>query len=154
MERYRRSLDAFNRRDLDAILALMDDQVEVGSRQVAIEGGYHGHEGLRRWGTDLFDAIPDYTAEMEELHDLGDAVLMRIRAEAQSAHGDTTSSRNTEGGLDCSVAWNRERPRGPAPLPHSGLCELSFGVSFRKPPVGARTSGLALEGRSGYPQDL
>jgi hypothetical protein len=48
VKRYRRSLEAFNRRDLNAFLALMDDQVEVGSRQVAIEGGYHGHEGLRR----------------------------------------------------------------------------------------------------------
>jgi ketosteroid isomerase-like protein len=90
VDRYRRSIDAFNRRDLDAFLALMDADVEVGSRQVAIEGAYHGHDGLRRWWADLFDAFPDYTVEVEELRDLGDVMLVRIRAEAQSAHGDTT----------------------------------------------------------------
>ena len=42
-------LDAFNRRDLDAFTALTHDQIEVESRLVAMEGGYHGHEGLRTW---------------------------------------------------------------------------------------------------------
>ena len=46
-----RVADAFNRRDWDAFLALMDDEIEVESRLVAMEGGYHGHEGLRRWWT-------------------------------------------------------------------------------------------------------
>ncbi len=83
----RRAFDAFNRRDLDAFLALMDEEVEVGSRQVAIEGGYHGHQGVRRWWTDLLAAFPDYTAEVEELRDLGDVMLVRVRGSAQSAHG-------------------------------------------------------------------
>jgi hypothetical protein len=43
------SLDAFNRRDLDAFVAPADDGIEVESRLVAMEGGYHGHEGLRNW---------------------------------------------------------------------------------------------------------
>ena len=34
-----RAYDAFNRRDWDAFLALVDDQVEVESRLVAMEGG-------------------------------------------------------------------------------------------------------------------
>jgi predicted ester cyclase len=41
--------DAFNRRDWDAFVALVDDEVEIESRLVAMEGGYHGLEGLRRW---------------------------------------------------------------------------------------------------------
>ena len=40
-------LDAFNRRDLDAFVALANEGIEVESRLVAMEGGYHGHEGLR-----------------------------------------------------------------------------------------------------------
>ena len=36
-------LDAFNRRDLDAFVAMADDRIEVESRLVAMEGGYHGH---------------------------------------------------------------------------------------------------------------
>ena len=55
-------LDAFNRRDRDAFTALTHDQIEVESRLVAMEGGYHGHEGLRRWWEDFLGAFPDYKA--------------------------------------------------------------------------------------------
>ena len=41
--------EAFNRRDLDAFLALMDDDVEIGLAHVVIEGGLRGHDGVRRW---------------------------------------------------------------------------------------------------------
>ena len=57
----RRAFDALNRHDWDGFLALMHQEVEAESRQVAIEGGYHAHQGLRRWWTDLFEAFPDYT---------------------------------------------------------------------------------------------
>jgi ketosteroid isomerase-like protein len=49
VELARRAYDALNRRDLDAFLALMDADVEAFPRVVAIEGGFHGHEGIRRW---------------------------------------------------------------------------------------------------------
>jgi ketosteroid isomerase-like protein len=85
----RRAFDALNRHDWDGFLALMHEDVEAGSRQVAIEGGYHAHQGLRRWWTDLFDAFPDYTAQIQELRDLGDVTVARLRGRAHSAHGDT-----------------------------------------------------------------
>jgi steroid delta-isomerase-like uncharacterized protein len=74
-----RAYDAFNRRDLDAFLALMADDVEVNSRLVAIEGGYHGHDGVRRWWKDLLDVMPDYHVKVEELINLGEHVLARTR---------------------------------------------------------------------------
>lgn len=49
-----RFIDAFNRRDSDALVALCHPQLEflptilVGQRAV-----YHGHDGLRRWVEDL-----------------------------------------------------------------------------------------------------
>jgi hypothetical protein len=49
VERGYMGIDAFNRRDLDALLALLDEEVESVSRIVAIEGGLHGHEGARKW---------------------------------------------------------------------------------------------------------
>jgi SnoaL-like domain len=73
------SYDAFNRRDWDAFVALMDDEVEIESRLVAIEGGYHGHDGLRCWWDDFLGAFPDYTLHIEELRDLGDVTLGHIR---------------------------------------------------------------------------
>ena len=50
-----RANDAFNRRDLDALLALMDDDVEVVPRVGAMEGesSYRGHDGVRRWWSNV-----------------------------------------------------------------------------------------------------
>jgi SnoaL-like domain len=81
--------DAFNRRDWDAFVALNDDEVEVESRLVAIEGGYRGHEGLRRWWDDFFGAFPDYTVDIEELRDLGDVTLGHLRGWGHAADSAT-----------------------------------------------------------------
>jgi ketosteroid isomerase-like protein len=67
--------DAFNRRDLDAVLALMDADVEFGSQLIAMKGGSHGHDGIRRYWIDLFDTLPDFTIEILEIRDLGDSTL-------------------------------------------------------------------------------
>lgn len=83
-----RALDAFNRRDWDAFLVLMDDEVEIESRLVAMEGGYHGHEGLRRWWNDFLGAFPDYTAEPAEIRDLGEVTLAHMRGWGHSAGSD------------------------------------------------------------------
>jgi ketosteroid isomerase-like protein len=88
VELVREAVDALNRRDLASFLALMDEDVEVGSRQVAIEGEYHGHDGLRRWWSDVFDAFPDYTVEVEEARDLGGITLVHLHARSHSAHSD------------------------------------------------------------------
>jgi hypothetical protein len=58
-----RAIDAFNRRDWDAFVLVIDDEAELESRLVAVEGDYHGHDGLRRWWEDILGAFPDYTAE-------------------------------------------------------------------------------------------
>ena len=83
------SYDAFNRRNLSAFLALVDEAVEIESRLVAMEGGYHGHEGLRRWWDDFLGAFPDYTLEIEELRDLGDVTLGHIRGRGHAAESAT-----------------------------------------------------------------
>ena len=77
--------EAFNRRDLDRFLALMHDEVEIEPRLGALEGDYRGHEGVRRWWSNLLDVLPDYTAEVEELDGLGDMTLGRIRGRGRGA---------------------------------------------------------------------
>lgn len=77
--------EVFNRRDLDGALALMDDAVEIEPRLGALEGNYRGHEGVRQWWANLLDFLPDYTAEVEELHDLGEMTLGRIRGRGHGA---------------------------------------------------------------------
>jgi ketosteroid isomerase-like protein len=60
VELFGRSVDAFNRRDLDALLALMDDDVELVPRIGAMEGesSYRGHNGVRRWWDNVLDVFP------------------------------------------------------------------------------------------------
>jgi ketosteroid isomerase-like protein len=81
--------EVFNRRDLDAMLALMHDEVQIESRLVAMEGSYHGHEGVRRWWSNLLGVLPDYTGEVEELHELGDITLAKVRGRARGAASNT-----------------------------------------------------------------
>jgi ketosteroid isomerase-like protein len=84
-----RVYDAFNRRDLDAVLELADDEVEVETRLVAMEGGYHGHDGVRRWWRDFLDVFPDYIVEVVEVQDLGDVTLGHLRGRG---HGTASAT--------------------------------------------------------------
>jgi ketosteroid isomerase-like protein len=83
-----RAIDALNRRDLDALLELMDEDVESVSRIVAMEGGLHGHEGVRRWWRSWFDTFPDYRLEIVETRDRGDIVVATVRAVGHGAGSD------------------------------------------------------------------
>jgi ketosteroid isomerase-like protein len=89
LELARRAYDALNRRDLDAFLALMDDDVEGRPRVVALEGGYHGHDGMRRRWQMLIDFVPDVVIEIVELRDRGDLTLAALRMRGHAA-GSTT----------------------------------------------------------------
>jgi ketosteroid isomerase-like protein len=75
-----RAIDAVNQRDLDGLLALMDEDVESVSRIVAMEGSLHGHDGVRRWWDNWFQAFPDYKIEVVEARDRGDVVIATFRA--------------------------------------------------------------------------
>jgi len=85
-----RAADAFNRRDLDAILALADPDVEFTSRLVRVEGGrpYRGHDGLRSWWEDLLGVYPDFRGEIEDVRDLGDVTVARLRVRGHGTGSD------------------------------------------------------------------
>ena len=89
VELARQAFDAFNRRDLGAFLALMDADVEAGSRLAAMEGGYHGHDGIRQWWQNLLGAIPDYTLETVEVRGLGNLTVTTLRTRGHGADSDT-----------------------------------------------------------------
>ena len=80
-----RTYDAVNRRDLDALLALMDDDVEAGSRLVHVEGAYHGHDGVRRWWENVFAVWPDYSIEVLEMRDVGDLTIAALHTRGHAA---------------------------------------------------------------------
>ena len=83
-----RAVDAINRRDFATLLELMDDDVEVVSRIVAIEGGLNGLDGIRRWWENWFNFFPDYSIEVVDVGALGDRIVAALRALGNGAGGD------------------------------------------------------------------
>jgi ketosteroid isomerase-like protein len=71
--------ETFNQRDLDAYLALHDPDEEFTPYERAIEGlgPYRGHEDVRRWWDEAFEALPDFKVELDEIRDLGDLIFVR-----------------------------------------------------------------------------
>src|SRR5437764_1097322 len=80
-----RGVDAFNRRDLDALLALADDDIEGAPALASIEGHYHGHAGVRRWWESLFSGLPDFTVEVVEVRDVGDLTVAVLQFRGEGA---------------------------------------------------------------------
>ena len=90
VELYRRGIEAFNRRDLEAFLALADPDVVGISRVLAIEGGsYRGHDGTREWWKELLDVFPDFRIEVVWVRDAGNMTVSELR---NSAHGEGSAA--------------------------------------------------------------
>jgi ketosteroid isomerase-like protein len=90
VELVQQAADAFNRRDLDAFLALADPGIEFTPYTVAMEGGYQGHDGIRRWWQDLFAVFPDWRVEVEvEVRDLGELTLATMHARGHGGESGT-----------------------------------------------------------------
>jgi ketosteroid isomerase-like protein len=103
LEAFKRGVSAFNRRDLAAWLELFDPDVEGVPLLVAVEGGYHGHRGMRRWWGNLLDVFPDFAIEVVEVRDLGDVTLGHLRYRAHAAESDAP----VEAPLWMVVRWRR-----------------------------------------------
>ena len=89
VELTRRAFQAFHDRDLDALLAMLDDDVEAFPILAEMEGGYRGHDGIRRWWAGLLGTFPDFRAEVVEVRDLGDLTLAVLRMRGHGAESDT-----------------------------------------------------------------
>ena len=74
-----RLIDAFNRRDLDAFLALVDREVEYRVLMVEVEGTFHGHDDMRKMWEEILAVAPDLAMEIEETRDQGNFVIGAIR---------------------------------------------------------------------------
>jgi ketosteroid isomerase-like protein len=90
VELLRRFHAAFNRRDLDALLALHDPDVEVVSLRMGLEGGhpFQGHDGVRSWYGSLLDVYPDWVSEIEEVRELGEVTIARLRQYGRGRESD------------------------------------------------------------------
>jgi ketosteroid isomerase-like protein len=110
VERAYRGYDAFNRRDLDSFLGLMDPEVEFTTRFSKMEGApqYRGHDGIREWWNDLVGIFPDLSFEVLEVRDLGDLLIAALHTRGHGVDSDTPFEETVWGAgewRDGKVVW-------------------------------------------------
>jgi len=97
VEDFKRGLDAFNRRDVEALLEQLDPEVEWHPALPVLVGGeatvYRGHEGVREMLRDLYEAFAETHVELSEIRDLGDGLVAigRTRARGNESGAETES---------------------------------------------------------------
>jgi ketosteroid isomerase-like protein len=84
-----RAYEAFNGRDLDALLALMDPEVSFTTRFVERSEPYHGHDGVRAWWEDLLRVFPDFAVEVVEVRDVRDLTINAVRVRGHGLGSET-----------------------------------------------------------------
>ena len=75
VEVVQRLVDAYNRRDINGIIALADPDIEFRSVFVAVEPIFRGHEGVRTYFQGLDDAYDHFQIVATEFIDAGAAAL-------------------------------------------------------------------------------
>jgi hypothetical protein len=76
----RRGYDAMMRRDIEALLALLDPEVEMHDRPEAPDArSYRGHEGVLTALQVSLDAFDDFQLEPEAFYEAGDKVVVLLR---------------------------------------------------------------------------
>ena len=97
VEIVRRGFEAANRRDVGAMIELLDPEIEWHSALLmSLEGEaavYRGHEGIRTFFGDLDELFDRVHAEYSEIRDLGDRVvgIGRIRMRGRGSGAETES---------------------------------------------------------------
>jgi ketosteroid isomerase-like protein len=88
VELLHRFYEAFNARDIEALIACCDPSIEFHSTFAAVGGGvYHGHDGMRRYFRDLGEAWGDEIRVVTEAYvDLGEHTLMFQVARGRGRH--------------------------------------------------------------------
>jgi ketosteroid isomerase-like protein len=75
VDRFLEASDALNRGDQEGWLRIWDAKVVFEPRVSAIEGGFTGHDGLRRFIAELFEQFETYRVEYDDVRDVGDLVV-------------------------------------------------------------------------------
>jgi ketosteroid isomerase-like protein len=98
VELFQRALEGYNRRDIEAMLEIWHPEAEWYPFTAQVEGddAYHGREGLKQWWANVDATFEELDASIEEIRDLGDAVLALGRLRAQFRSGVI---------LDTEIGW-------------------------------------------------
>ena len=83
VETVQRSLNAFNRADVEALMEVCTEDFLFLPARSALHGGYRGEAGLRRFFEDNAETFEVFTVRIDEIHGAGDRVVaigsLRVR---------------------------------------------------------------------------
>lgn len=72
VEAIKGGVEAFRRGDLDAVLELLDPEIEVYMpSDLANAGTYHGHDRYRQWLSQWLEAWDDFDLELDDVEAVG-----------------------------------------------------------------------------------
>jgi ketosteroid isomerase-like protein len=96
-ELFRRGADVFSRGDVDAALAMTDEEVEFFALRSATEGVYRGHDGIRAFLRDTRESFDVFDARYDDVRDLGDGRVIgmgsiRIRGRGSGVETEVPSA--------------------------------------------------------------
>lgn len=95
----RKTIEAFDNRDLDTVLSAVDENIVWIPLRSAIEGPYHGHEGMRKWWADTAANWEIFRIQMDEYRDVGeDRFIARGVIHAEGKGGGVP--------LDIPTSWS------------------------------------------------
>ena len=79
IDQFKRGLDAYNRRDLDALMEQLDPDVEWHPALAVVLGGektvFRGHQGVRESIQEEDEVLAEFQVEISEIRDPGNSVL-------------------------------------------------------------------------------
>ena len=120
--------DAFNRRDVEAGLAVVDEQLEffAPTAEIANEGNpYVGHEGMRKYYDDVARVWKELEVTPTEIREVGDAVLAlgRVYGRAEGGYIQDSPAQWVMRFHAGRVRWIRVYTNRTAALTEVGLTE-------------------------------
>jgi ketosteroid isomerase-like protein len=97
VESFKRAVEAYNRRDVEALLKELDSDVEWHPALEVLLGGeamtYRGHEGVRQLLRDTDETLEQIHVEFSKIQDLGDRIVAigRLRTRGKESGAETES---------------------------------------------------------------
>ena len=97
VEGFKSGVEAYNRRDADALLEYMDAEVEWYPAILVGLGGeaavFRGHDGIRAMLREVDETLAEIHVEVSEIRDLGDRIVAfgRLRTRGKTSGVETES---------------------------------------------------------------
>ena len=96
----KRTVDAFNRRDVDALLELGTPDWVLSSQLLDASADFRGREGIERFYAMLSESWEEFRSVVDDYRDLGDRVLCLGRNTARGKGSGVTVDAPTAAVLD------------------------------------------------------